>query len=85
LKIVDENAAVYACMAVSVDGIHFVKPDLGLVDYHGSKHNNIIWTTPKLDNFTPFKDTNPNCPPDELYKAMSAGWRAARALRPQVS
>jgi len=73
LKIVDENAAVYACMAVSVDGIHFVKPDLGLVDYHGSKHNNIIWTTPKLDNFTPFKDTNPNCPPDELYKAMSAG------------
>jgi hypothetical protein len=73
LKIVDENAAVYACMAESFDGIHFVKPDLGLVAYHGSKHNNIIWTAPKLDNFTPFRDTNPNCPPDELYKAMTYG------------
>src|SRR5262249_27949666 len=33
----------------------------------------IIYSIPKLDNFTPFKDTNPDCPPDERYKALSAG------------
>jgi hypothetical protein len=35
-----------------------------------SKHNNIVWSQPRLDNFTPFLDTNPACPPDERYKAV---------------
>lgn len=30
-----------ACMAESVDGIHFTKPNLGLVEWNGSKQNNI--------------------------------------------
>lgn len=64
---------VVACYAESLDGIHWVKPDLGLFACNGSKHNNIIWMGPKLDNFTPFKDSNPDCPPSERYKATSAG------------
>ena len=65
---------IYACYAESRDGIHWVKPELGIYEFQGSKKNNIVWAVPKLDNFTPFKDTNPNCPPDERYKALSAGF-----------
>lgn len=63
----------YACYAESADGIHWVKPDLGLFDFNGSKQNNIIWSMPHFDNFTPFKDANPDCLPDERYKAMGSG------------
>lgn len=34
------------CYAVSKDGIYWEKPNLGLVDYHGSKRNNIVWRGP---------------------------------------
>jgi len=34
------------CYATSKDGILWEKPDLGLVDYEGSKNNNIIWRGP---------------------------------------
>ena len=67
------GAPCFACVVESKDGIHWTRPDLGLFDYEGSKHNNIVWSEPKLDNFTPFMDTNPDCPADERFKAMSAG------------
>src|SRR6185437_11935599 len=51
-----------ACVLESPDGVHWTRPDLGLFSSQGSKHNNIIWTQHKLDNFTPFLDTNPACP-----------------------
>ena len=35
-----------AAYAESTDGVRWVKPDLGLVAYHGNKHNNLILTTP---------------------------------------
>lgn len=31
-----------ACYAESTDGVHWERPNLGLVEYHGSKENNII-------------------------------------------
>jgi hypothetical protein len=34
------------CYAVSKNGINWEKPNLGLVDYQGSKRNNIIWRGP---------------------------------------
>jgi len=64
---------LFACYAESRDGIRWVKPDLGLFEYGGSKHNNIVWSGPNLDNFTPFKDPNPDCRPGEQYKAVSSG------------
>jgi hypothetical protein len=63
----------YACYAESKDGIHWVKPELGLFDFGGSRRNNIVWAAKGLDNFTPFKDPNPACRPGERYKAVSAG------------
>jgi len=63
----------FACYAESQNGIHWVKPALGLFEFAGSKKNNIVWAAPRLDNFTPFLDANPKCPPGERYKAVSAG------------
>ncbi len=37
------------CYATSTDGVEWVKPDLGLVEFNGSKHNNIVQIdAPKL-------------------------------------
>jgi len=73
------NALV--CYAESTDGIHWTKPDLGLFAFNGSKQNNIIWDAPRLDNFVPFKDSNPDCPADERYKAVSSGKGGLYALK----
>jgi hypothetical protein len=64
---------LFACYAESRDGLHWVKPEMGLFEYAGSKKNNIVWSAPGLDNFTPIKDPNPDCRPDEKYKAVSSG------------
>ncbi|MBL9090320.1 MAG: hypothetical protein JNL96_03800 [Planctomycetaceae bacterium] len=58
-----------ACMAESVDGKTFTKPELGLFEFDGSKANNIVWDHPS-HNFTPFIDTRPGVPADERYKAL---------------
>ncbi|HVX47548.1 MAG TPA: hypothetical protein VHC49_26905 [Mycobacteriales bacterium] len=41
----DADGAEFACYATSRDGITWTKPDLGLVDYHGSTQNNIVLAT----------------------------------------
>ena len=62
------------CYAESKDGIHWTKPDLGLVEFEGSKKNNIlIGNGPAVHNFAPFLDANPACKPDERYKALGGG------------
>ena len=61
------------CYAVSKDGVHWIRPNLGMVEFEGSKHNNIIIDEFGTHNFTPFKDTNPNCPKEKLYKAVARG------------
>lgn len=65
----DNPLRIVVCYAESRDGINWVKPNLGIVEYNGSKDNNII--IDKLpDNFTVMKDTNPGCPPEMRYKAV---------------
>jgi hypothetical protein len=59
------------CYAESQDGIHWEKPNLGLFKWPGANENNIIWMgTPEAHNFAPFKDSNPNCPAAQRYKAI---------------
>ncbi len=60
------------CYAESNDGIHWVRPNLGLCEFAGSKENNIILdsTIQYFDNFYVVKDTNPACKPAEKYKAV---------------
>ena len=78
--------APYLCYAESKDGIHWTKPELGIVEFAGSKKNNILLGYGALgkiqvknlvpDHVNVFKDTRPNCPADERYKAV------VRAQRP---
>lgn len=61
------------CYAESKDGIHWIKPELNLFEFKGSKRNNIVWMGIGCHNFTPFKDANPNCKPEAQYKALGSG------------
>ncbi len=60
----------FFCYAESKDGIHWTRPDLGIIEFNGSKANNIILEGNAAHNLAPFIDTNPNCKPDERYKAV---------------
>ncbi len=63
----------FTCYAESTDGIHWTKPDLGIVEFNGSKHNNIILKGLGTHCFVGFKDTRPDCPPESKYKGLSRG------------
>ncbi len=56
--------------AESDDGIHWRKPKLGIVEFNGSKENNLVWDG-RAKNLAPFRDDNPKCKPDERYKAVA--------------
>lgn len=65
------------CYAESKDGITWRKPELGLVDYEGSKANNIVIPSGWMGGMhlsaaeaAVFKDDNPAAPPDARYKAV---------------
>lgn len=68
---------LYCCYAESDDGIHWRKPELGIVDFKGSKANNIVLAPQTFGDVTSdpghpavFRDENPNCPPEARYKAI---------------
>jgi hypothetical protein len=44
---------------------------LGLVEFQGSKENNIIYRGIEAHNFAPFHDANPAAQPEERYKALA--------------
>lgn len=60
----------FTCYSESKDGLNFTKPELGLVEWEGSKENNIILDDDSTHNFFAFKDLNPACPPEALYKGI---------------
>ncbi len=67
---------------LSEDGINFTKPDLGIIEDGGSKHNNLILThMPSWGRF--FKDTNPYAHPEEGFKFTA--WVAQRGIYLYVS
>jgi len=63
------------CLAESYDGIHWVKPKLGVIDYFDSPaaDSNVIIhkQSPASHNFSPFLDTRPGVPESERYKAVA--------------
>lgn len=63
------------CYAESEDGMHWRKPELGLVEFQGSKANNIIFSRAMAEALDArigapavFKDSNPRVAPDARYK-----------------
>ncbi len=71
------------CYAESRDGIHWTKPKLGIVDFDGSRENNVILPTAK--QFCPFIDNRPGVPAAQRYKANSRDTRPPASLVGYVS
>ena len=65
------------CYATSTDGIHWKRPNLDLIEFDGSKENNIILHEKDWGyvghNFSPFLDKNPAAKPEAKYKAVGGG------------
>ena len=70
--VVPEHKEV-TCYAESRDGRIWTKPSLGIVEFQGSKDNNIIWDGFGTLNFMVFRDTNPATPAEQRYKALATG------------
>ncbi len=63
----------WLCYATSTDGLHWEKPDLGIVPFQGNRHTNIVFP-PRPMHHEPncvFKDTNPACPEPQRYKMVA--------------
>lgn len=57
--------------AESTDGIEWTRPNLGIVEFDGSKNNNLILKgRDGSHSFSPFLDQNPQSKPDQRYKAI---------------
>jgi hypothetical protein len=56
------------CYAESEDGMHWIKPELGLIEFEGMKNNNIV-STSDLVSSAVFRDDS--APPEERYKAFA--------------
>jgi len=54
--------------AESRDGVHWTRPNLGLVEFAGSKENNLLPITGSVTAV--FRDENPAAPPEARYKAL---------------
>ncbi|MBI4581414.1 MAG: hypothetical protein HY718_17055 [Planctomycetes bacterium] len=79
----------YTCLAFSDDAVHWTRPKLGLIEFEGSKDNNIIWTGPRKaydesHNFSPFKDLNPAATPEHAWKAVTVSRRGEGDRRKNV-
>ncbi|MDE0862117.1 MAG: hypothetical protein OSA93_18330 [Akkermansiaceae bacterium] len=60
------------CYAESDDGIHWRKPNLGVLEVKGVKKNNVIITNsePGTHSFSPFLDAKPGVPDAQRFKAL---------------
>lgn len=69
----DGSSGEVTCYAESSDGIHWVKPNLGLHEVSGSKNNNVVLAQqpPFTHNFSPFLDGRPDVPKSERYKTLA--------------
>ncbi len=59
-----------SCLAVSEDGIRFGRAKVDRIDYDGIRENNIVRMDVNCHNFAPFLDANPDCRPEEKFKAV---------------
>lgn len=60
----------YLAVIESRDGIHWTRPNLDIFPHPELKENNVV-IDHLVDGVFVFKDTNPNCDPEERYKALT--------------
>lgn len=61
--------------AESTDGIHFIRPNLGINSFQGSTENHVVYQGNEGHNFCVFRDDNPACLPEQRYKAVAGEWQ----------
>lgn len=68
----DGNSNETTCYAESKDGIHWLKPELGIFEVNGTRKNNVVLANaaPVTHNFCPFLDARPDVNPKQKYKAL---------------
>lgn len=71
LKLGTEGGGGGMCYAESTDGFHWTKPPLGLVEFEGSKQNNIVSSHPLVSGGLSSIFVDPLAPPGEKYKLMT--------------
>ncbi|MBL9216269.1 MAG: hypothetical protein JNG83_12400 [Opitutaceae bacterium] len=83
-----QRAPSFCCYAESDDGTRWRKPALGLVEFGGSRANNILFQREQLGALTTepaaiavMKDGNPAAPPEARYKAFVLGLVPGDAYR----
>ncbi|RKN83750.1 hypothetical protein [Paenibacillus ginsengarvi] len=76
----DDSHDQVTCYAESEDGIHFVKPELGLVEFGGSTRNNIVLKGVLAHNFAPFYDPSELGGATGRYKAVAGIGTSAQTI-----
>lgn len=70
----ESEPIIRICLAESRDGIHWQRPELDVEEFQGQKTNVVFHgfddDKKGVHGFTPFIDANPDCPPDQRYKAV---------------
>jgi len=69
-RLADWAESQTANLAFSDDGVHFERPSLGLVEFEGSRDNNIFYRGYEAHNFLVFRDDNPAADPQQRFKAV---------------
>lgn len=69
--LVNAGLQVASCRAVSSDGFHWDRPDLGLTEFRGSKLNNLVPESGCC--FRPMFDPD-ECDPQKRYKGIALSW-----------
>ncbi len=67
----DDSWTTFGCYAESSDGIEWEKPNLGLVEFNGSKDNNIFLPTDDVTGANPTMIIDRNAPAEEKYKMIT--------------
>lgn len=80
----DDSEEQVTCYAESTDGIHFVKPELGLFDFAGSKRNNIVLKGVLAHNFAPFYDGSPGAGASGRYKGVAGIGNSVQTINNQA-
>lgn len=78
-----DPAERYVCYAESEDGFSWQRPELGLVEYRGSRRNNLLCAG--QDHYLGAVFRDPSAPPEERYKAIDARGTYWREGRPDPS
>jgi hypothetical protein len=78
---VEIAAPLRIALAESEDGIHWQRPNLGLLSYQGSTANNLVWAGAQprargVHGFAPLVDTHRAVSPESRYKAVGAERKA---------